>query len=115
MQEYWSKMFSFNGSSIMDNAKVLKKEEFYPQIINKCFRIFLNGKMHDKRYSEVEDFLFYSEIVDFENEASKVKKISGDLINTEGEKIPYRQVCDFLYSIIGDIYLHRMEESSKKS
>ena len=44
---------------------------------------------------EVEDFLFYSEIVDFENKASKVKKFSGNLINTEGEKIPYRQVYDF--------------------
>lgn len=97
------------------NTEVLKEEEIYPKIINKCFRIFLNGKMHNKRYSEVEDFLFYSEIVDFENEASKVKKFSGDLVNTEGEKIPYRQVYDFFYSIIGDIYLHRMEESSKKS
>ena len=97
------------------NTEVLKKEEVYPKIINKCFRIFLNGEIHDNRYSEVKDFLFYSEIVDFENEASKVKKISGDLINTEGEKIPYRQVYDFFYSIIGDIYLHRMEESSKKS
>lgn len=96
------------------NTEVLKEEEIYPKIINKCFRIFLNGKMHNKRYSEVEDFLFYSEIVDFENEASKVKKISGDLVNTEGEKIPYRQVYDFFYSIIGDIYVRRLEESSKK-
>lgn len=96
------------------NTEVLKEEEIYPKIINKCFRIFLNGKIHDKRYFEVEDFLFYSEIVDFENKASKVKKFSGNLINTEGEKIPYRQVYDFFYSIIGDIYVRRLEESSKK-
>lgn len=97
------------------SPEILKEKEIYPQIINKCFRIFLNGKMYDKRYSEVEDFLFYSKIDDSKNEASQDGVFLSNLINTEGEKISCRQVYDFFYSIIGDIYLHRMEESSKKS
>lgn len=97
------------------NTEVLNEEEVYPQIINKCFRIFLNGKVHDECYSEVKDFLFYSEFVDFSSEVNQVKKLSGDLINTEGERIPYEQVRDFFYFIIGDIYIQRMNEYNKKS
>lgn len=97
------------------DTSVLKKEEIYPKIINRCFRIFLNDEISDRCYHGVGDFLFYSEIVDFASEANKVKNFSVDLINTEGEKIPYKQVRDFFYFIIGDIYMQRMKECSKKS
>lgn len=92
------------------NAKALKKEEIYSKIVDTCFGIFLNDRMGNKKYKDVIEFLFCSEIIGYSFGTGKDTRLA----SVAGKEMPYRKIYDFFYYIIAKEYKRRMDESNEK-
>ncbi|WP_287769830.1 hypothetical protein [Megasphaera sp.] len=109
-------IFIFHATPILANltktvnTEIFKKEEIYSKIVDICFGIFLNEKMSSKKYKDVVEFLFYSEITRCRFGTEHAMRLA----NVAGKEMSYKMVYDFFYSIIAKEYTRRMDEANEK-
>ena len=65
-----------------------------------CFGIFLNDRMGSKKYKDVIEFLFYSEIIGYRFGTEQAMRFANDA----GKEMSYKMIYDFFYAMIVEEY-----------